>query len=172
MGRLHADGEPRALARAVRAVLDTIAKLRRAKGLSASERSVSSTLDGDTLSRILGHSGKSSAGVYKIVVGRPDVDLRDMGVAVTTFSGFNTWMAFQGTAQRAAVTGDFTMLAHEVGPVIRALATHDIEVTAVHNHMVHEEPRVFFLHYWGVGKADDLARALMSALDAQKDAAN
>ena len=164
-------GEPLALARAVRMVLDKVADLRRAKGLAARERSVSSTLHGDALSRILGHPGKSSAGVYKIVVGRPDVELRDMGVPVTTFSGFNTWMAFQGTPERAAVAGDFTMLAHEVGPVIQALAAHDIEVTAVHNHMVHEEPRVFFLHFWGVAGVENLARGLRAALDAQAKAA-
>ena len=165
-------GAPLGRARAVRAGLDRVADLRRRKGLSAGgDGSVSSTLDGDALSRILGHSGKSSAGVYKIVVGRPDVDLRDMGVPVTTFSGFNTWMAFQGTQKRAAVAGDFTMLTHEVAPVVQALATHNIEVTAVHNHMVHEEPRVFFLHFWGVAAAEELARGLRSALDAQAKAA-
>jgi hypothetical protein len=162
-------GEPLALARAVRAVLNKVADLRRAKGLAARERAVSSTLDGSVLSRVIGHPGKSSAGVYKIVVGRPDVDLHDKSVPVTTFSGFNTWMAFQGTSQRAAVAGDFTMLSHEVAPVIRALASHDIEVTAIHNHMVHEEPRVFFLHFWGVGNAADLALGLKAALDAQAD---
>ncbi|MBI4613478.1 MAG: DUF1259 domain-containing protein [Planctomycetes bacterium] len=161
-------GEPLALAGSVRAVLDKVAELRRAKGLAAQARSVPSTLDGVALSRILGHPGQSSAGVYKVVIGRPDVDLRDMGVPVTTFSGFNTWMAFQGTPERAAVAGDFTMLAGEVEPVIRVLATAGIEVTAVHNHMVHEQPRVFFLHFWGVGRAEDLARGLKAGLDAQR----
>lgn len=163
-------GDPLVLARAVRSVLDKVAELRRTKGLAPHARSVSSTLDGDALSRILGHPGKSSAGVYKVVVGRPDVDLHDMGVSVTTFSGFNTWMAFQGTPERAAVAGDFAMLAHEVAPVIQALTAHDIEVAAVHNHMVHEEPRIFFLHFWGVGSADKLARGLKSALEEQTKA--
>ncbi|MGQ0612917.1 MAG: DUF1259 domain-containing protein [Planctomycetaceae bacterium] len=164
-------GEPLALAGSVRAVLDKVAELRRAKGLTAQARSVPSTLDGEALSRILGHPGQSSAGVYKVVIGRSDVALRDMGVPVTAFSGFNTWAAFQGTPERAAVAGDFTMLAGEVEPVIRALATAGIEITAVHNHMVHEQPRAFFLHYWGVGKAEDLARGLDAALDAQGTAA-
>ncbi len=160
-------GAPLALAHGVRTVLNEVADLRRAKGLTRRERSVASTIDGDAVARMVGHSGKSSAGVYKIVIGRPDVDLRDMGVPVSTFSGFNTWMAFQGTPERAAVAGDFTMLSHEVAPVIQALATHDIEITAVHNHMVHEEPRVFFLHFWGVGAVEDLAHGLKAALDAQ-----
>lgn len=163
-------GDPLALAHGVRAVLDTVADLRRAKGLEVRDRLVSSTFDEDALSRVLGHPGKSSAGVYKVVVGRPNVELFDMGVRVTTFSGFNTWMAFQGSPEHAAVAGDFAMLAHEVAPVIEALATHDIEVTAVHNHMVHEEPRIFFLHFWGIGNADKLARGLRAALDAQASA--
>ena len=94
------------------------------------------------------------------MVGRPDVALTDMGVPVTAFSGFNTWMAFQGSAERAAVAGDFTMLAKEVAPVVRALVSNGIEVTAVHNHMVHERPRIFFLHFWAVGPAEKLARGL------------
>jgi hypothetical protein len=160
-------GEALALARAVRTALDKVADLRRTKGLAARQRSVPSTLDVAALSRILGHSGTSSAGVYKIVVGRPDVALFDREVPVMTFSGFNTWMAFQGSPERAAVAGDFTMLAHEVAPVVRALVENGIEVTAVHNHMVHEEPRVFFLHFWGVGNAEKLARGLRAALDVQ-----
>jgi hypothetical protein len=160
-------GDPLALAHSVRVVLDEVAGLRRAKGLAARSREVTSELDGEALSRILGHAGRASAGVYRVVIGRPDIDLVDMGVPVTTFSGFNTWMAFQGAAERAAVSGDFAMLADEVEPVIRALATAGIEVTAVHNHMVHEQPPVFFLHFWGVGRAEDLARGLKAGLESQ-----
>ncbi len=167
---LAGKGEPLALAHSVRKVLDKVTELRRARGLVARERTVSSTLDPDALSLILGHTGKAKAGVYKVVVGRPDVDLRDMGIPVTAFSGFNTWMAFQGSAEKAAVAGDFTMLAPEVAPVIQALVSNGIEVTAVHNHMVHEQPRVFFLHFWGVGSAKQLARGLRAALDRQKKA--
>lgn len=163
-------GKPLALARSVRAILDKVAKLRRAKKLKASVRKVQSSLNGKALSRLLDHPGRFINGVYKLVIGRPDVSLRDMGVPVTTFSGFNTWIAFQGTPNRAAVAGDFTMLAHEVAPVIRALTTAGIEVTAVHNHMIHEKPRIFFLHYWGIGKASALARGLKAALDAQRRA--
>jgi hypothetical protein len=87
-------------------------------------------------------------------------------VPVSSFLGFNTWAAFQGTPERAAVAGDFAMLEDEVAPVIEALARSGIEVVAVHNHMVTEEPRIFFLHYWGVGPADQLARGVRAALDA------
>ena len=149
-------------------ILDRIRELRKAKGLATKERSVESELDTKAIEKILGYPGKTTAGVFKVVVGRPDVDLRDHGVPVTTFSGFNTWMAFQGTGERAAVAGDFTMLADEVAPVIEALGSAGIEVAALHNHMIHEEPRIFFLHFWGVGPAQDLARGLRAGLDAQK----
>jgi hypothetical protein len=106
-----------------------------------------------------------SKGVYKYTIGRPDVILKEHGVVVTTFFGFNTWAAFQGTPDHAAVAGDFTMLEDEVAPVIKALVENNIEVVAVHNHMVHEQPRIFFLHYWGVGNAEQLAKGLRKALD-------
>jgi hypothetical protein len=84
---------------------------------------------------------------------------------VSTFLGFNTWAAFQGSPDHAAVAGDFTMLESEVGPVVKALIENGIEVVAVHNHMVHEQPRIFFLHYWGVGNAEQLAKGLKAALN-------
>lgn len=100
-----------------------------------------------------------------MTIGRPDVDLRNRGVMVTTAMGFNTWASWQGTPEVAAVAGDFAMLEDEVEPVIEALVEHGIEVVAVHNHMAHEEPRTFFLHYWGTGPAEELARGIRAALD-------
>ena len=77
--------------------------------------------------------------------------LKEHEVTVSTFFGFNIWAAFQGTADHAAVAGDFTMLENEVADVFKALAENGIEVVAIHNHMVHEQPGIFFLHYWGRG---------------------
>ena len=91
--------------------------------------------------------------------------LKEHGVPISTFMGFNTWAAWQGTPEKAAVSGDFTMLMDEVQPVIKELIESGIEVVAVHNHMVHEAPKVFFLHYWGVGPAEKLAKGLKAALD-------
>jgi hypothetical protein len=104
-------------------------------------------------------------GVYKHTIGRPDITLQDHSTAVSSFLGFNTWAAWQGTPARAAVAGDFAMLEDEVAPVVKALVENGIEVVAVHNHMVHEEPRIFFLHYWGVGPVEKLAHGLKAALD-------
>lgn len=86
--------------------------------------------------------------VYKYTIGRPDVNLKDHGFPVTNFGGFNTWAAWQDTEDKAPVVGDFTMLENEVEPVIKALIENGIEVVALHNHMIHEQPRLFFLHYW------------------------
>jgi hypothetical protein len=149
---------------AVDAVFASVAGLRGADPSSSPPASVENTLDTAAIADALGHSGTLSQGVYKVTIGRPDVALHGMGVTITTDMGFNTWAAWQGTPARAAVAGDFTMLEHEVEPVIKTLVEHGIEVVAVHNHMVHEEPRVFFLHYWGVGPAAELAAGLRAAL--------
>jgi hypothetical protein len=164
---LGGSGSTEAMAQKARAVLDKVKEVRGgdpSKG-TASNETVQNTLDTKQLDEILGHTAEMSKGVYKYTIGRPDVKLTEHGVPVTTFLGFNTWAAFQGTPEKAAVAGDFTMLEEEVAPVIKALVENGIEVVAVHNHMVHEQPRIFFLHYWGVGPAEGLAVGLKAALD-------
>jgi len=155
------------VAQKARAVLDKISALRGgdpSKGTASSE-AVPNSLDTKKLDEIIGAKATMSKGVYKYTIGRPDVSLTEHGTKVTTFMGFNTWAAFQGAPDHAAVAGDFTMTENEVTPVIKALIEHGIEVVAVHNHMVHEQPRIFFLHYWGVGNAEELAKGLKAALD-------
>ncbi len=87
---------------------------------------------------------------------------------MTAIMGLNTWAAFAGTNERAHVAGDVAMTAKEVNPVIRALRRGGIEITAVHNHMLNEEPRIFFLHYWGTGPAVKLAETVRAAFDKAK----
>jgi hypothetical protein len=164
---LGGSGPVEQMAQKAKAVLDKVKESRGgdpSKGTASSE-AVANSLDTKKLDEILGYKAEMSKGVYKYTIGRPDVKLREHGVPVTTFLGFNTWAAFQGTPERAAVAGDFTMLENEVAPVIKALVENGIEVVAVHNHMVHEQPRIFFLHYWGIGNAEQLARGLKAALD-------
>jgi hypothetical protein len=164
---LGGSGPTEQIAQKAKAALDKIKEVRGgdpSKG-TASNGTVENTLDTKRLDDILGYKAEMSKGVYKYTIGRPDVDLKEHGVHVTTFMGFNTWAAFQGAPDHAAVAGDFTMLENEVAPVIKALVENGIEVVAVHNHMVHEQPRIFFLHYWGVGNAENLAKGLKAALD-------
>lgn len=153
------------LARGVKAVFDRISELRGADPSAAEADEVENTLDTNLIADILGHEGEMNRGVYRITIGRPDVDLRAHGISISTFMGFNTWAAWQGKPENAAVAGDFAMLADEVEPVINALIENDIEVVALHNHMIHDEPRIFFLHYWGTGSAEELAQGLKAALD-------
>ena len=158
-------GDEKKLAKSVKAVFDKVTEIRGANPSSATISTVQNTLDTKLIDSILGYSGTMNKGVYKITIGRPDVNLKEHGAPVSTFLGFNTWASWQGTNEKAAVAGDFTMLADEVAPVIKALIENDIEVVALHNHMVHENPRIFFLHYWGVGPVEKLAKGLREALD-------
>jgi hypothetical protein len=166
---MHIDGNgsTEEMAQKAKAVLDKVKEVRGgdpSKGTTSNEE-VQNTLDTKRLDEIIGHKAEMTKGVYKYTIGRPDVKLSEHGSPVTTFLGFNTWAAFQGSQENAAVAGDFTMLENEVQLVIKGLIENGIEVVAVHNHMVHEKPKIFFLHYWGVGNAEQLAKGLRAALD-------
>lgn len=158
-------GAEKELAEGVKAIFDRISDLRGSNPAEEEAGEVENTLDTDHINEILGHSGEMNRGVYKVTIGRPDINLDAHGAAVSTFMGFSTWAAWQGTPENAAVAGDFVMLADEVEGVIEALVTNNIEVVALHNHMIHEEPRVFFLHYWGTGASEVLASGLREAID-------
>jgi hypothetical protein len=127
---------------------------------------VHSSLDPTSLDAILGHKGDYKDGVYKVVVGRTTM-MHD--VAVGSQMGVNTWGAFAGSAQEAVVDGDVAMREAEVQNVLKLLRKAGINIVAIHQHMIGEEPRIIFLHYWGVGRADDLAKGLRMALDATRD---
>jgi hypothetical protein len=164
---MHIDGsgDVEKLAGNVKAVFDKVKESRGKDPRSGIKDSVINTLNTQSLDAIIGAKGEMNLGVYKYTIGRPDVPLKEHGTPVSSFGGFNTWAAWQGTPDKAAVCGDFTMLADEVAPVIKALVENDIEVVAVHNHMVQEEPKIFFLHYWGVGAVEKLAKGLRDAID-------
>ena len=164
---MHIDGsgDLEAMARDVKAVFDKVKEVRGKDPKASPKDSVVNSLNTQALDAIIGAKGEMSQGVYKYTIGRPDVQLKEHGTPVSTFGGFNTWAAWQGTPEKAAVCGDFTMVTDEVAPVIKALVENGIEVVAVHNHMVQEDPKIFFLHYWGVGAAEKLAKGLRAALD-------
>ena len=123
------------------------------------------SLDTAQIAQALGHSGKVNGGVYQVSVARPDT-IRDEDVVIPPAMGLATAINFQPTGGgKAAITGDFVLRASEVNPVLRALRGHGIEVTAVHSHMLNEEPRLFFMHFWAVGDVVGLAQGLRAALD-------
>ncbi|MCW5976723.1 MAG: DUF1259 domain-containing protein [Bryobacteraceae bacterium] len=113
---------------------------------------------------ILGVKGDVNTGMYKVAIGRKAAM---HGKTIGNQMGVNTWAAFAGTDDVAFVDGDFAMLESEVQAVLKALRKAGINIVAIHNHMTHEQPRYVFLHYWGKGRAADLARGLRSALDTQ-----
>lgn len=121
------------------------------------------TMNTERLEQIIAHKGQASGNVFKITVGRPGVKMA--GVELTSSIGLNSWAGFVGTDARAHVAGDIVMTAQEVNRVIQALRQGGIEVVAVHNHMLDEQPRVFFLHYWGSGPAESLAMTVKAAFD-------
>jgi hypothetical protein len=88
-----------------------------------------------------------------------------MGAVINARMGLNTWAAFVGTNEKAAIAGDVAMLANEVTPVLKALRQNGLDVVAIHHHMTGTQPTVFFLHYWGTGPADKLAAGFKAALD-------
>ena len=111
---------------------------------------------------ILGHKGQLADGVYRVVIGRSGTM---HGHAIGAAMGVNTWAAFAGSDDDAVVDGDFAMLETELQGVLRALRGAGIEVVAIHNHMTGDEPRLVFLHYWGRGPTETLARGLRAGLD-------
>jgi len=102
--------------------------------------------------------------VYKITIGRDDLRVREMGAAINARMGLNTWAAFIGTDQDAAVAGDVAMLARDHAGV-EGVRANGIDVVAIHQHMTSTQPTIFFLHYWGHGPAEKLAGGFKAALD-------
>jgi hypothetical protein len=124
-------------------------------------------LDTAQLDQIIGAKGQANAGVYQIGVPRRDpITQNGMQLMPAGPLGVATGIGFQPTGGgKAAITGDFVMVASEVNPVINALRVGGIEVTALHSHMLDEQPRLFFMHFWANDDAMKLAKGLRAALD-------
>src|SRR2546423_2463221 len=121
--------------------------------------------DTKQVDQIMGQSGKVNGGVYQFSIPRTE-EIREAGAVIPPSMGVAQAINFQPTGGgKAAITGDFVLIASEVNPVIRALRDNSIEVTAVHSHMLTESPRLFFMHFLANDDAQKLARGLRSALD-------
>jgi hypothetical protein len=164
-------GDTAELATAVGKVFAKIKETSGGKGEvpKASIDPAKSALDPKKIDEILGKTGELKDGVYKLTFGR---ETKMHGQAMGTTMGVNTWAAFAGSDDKAVVDGDFAMLESELQAVLKALRAGAINVVAIHQHMTGEQPRVLFLHFWGVGTTQDLAKGLRAALDktAQKKA--
>jgi hypothetical protein len=124
-------------------------------------------LDTAQLDQIIGVKGNNNGGIYGFAVPRRDpVKENGMEIAPAGPMGVATGINFQPTGGgKAAITGDFVMIGDEVNPVIKALRENGIEVTAIHSHMLDEQPRLFFMHFWANDDALKLAKGLRAALD-------
>jgi hypothetical protein len=160
----HARGEAAALARSLKAALgktrtplSALAPKTPAKPGEAEEAGF------ETIQTVLGRRGTLSGHVLQVGVPRAG-RIEEGGMEMPPGMGMATALNFEMVGSRAAATGDFVLLADEVNPVVRELQSHGLSVTALHSHMLREEPRLFFLHFWGVGPPEKISEGLKAAL--------
>jgi hypothetical protein len=161
------EGTVAALGGGVKQALDKAKEVRQ-KSAKPQQRSgppipAKSAIDAATLEPVLGVKGTSKDGMFKAVMGREATAA--CGCKIGKALGVNTWAAFAGTQENAVVDGDFAVTEPELQPVLKTLRAGGINVVAIHHHMSGETPRILFLHYWGRGKASELAATVKKALD-------
>jgi len=132
--------------------------------LGAPSAANKATPDWSAVEAALGTKGKKSGNVIAYSFPRNE-KLMESGMEMPAPMGMATGIGLQMDGARAGATGDFVLTADEVNKVVKALTTHGITVTAIHNHMLHDDPRLFMMHFWGVGTPSGLAQGLKAALD-------
>jgi hypothetical protein len=165
---VHGHGKASDLAARVKPAVDLIGRNspQHQSSVSGGNSKISAgQIDTAKIAKITGHEGEQSGPVYKITVGREDLNLTEMGAKINARMGLNTWAAFFGSDANAEIAGDVAMLSTEITPVLKALRANGLNVVAIHNHMTNGQPIVYFLHYWGTGPADKLATGFKAALD-------
>ena len=165
---VHGHGKAADLARMAKPALDLIGKgsAQHTSSVSGATGSVTAgQIDVAKIAGMVGHEGEQNGPVYKITIGRDDINLTEMGAKINARMGLNTWAAFFGSDTNAEIAGDVAMLAPEINPVLKALRANGLNVVAMHNHMTGGQPMIYFLHYWGTGSTEKLARGFKAALD-------
>ena len=165
---VFSQGDPLTLATALHAGL-ALSKTPLETAASGAAQPQASTqkieLDTAAVDQAIGRKGKANGGVYQFTIPRAET-ITEGGMTVPVSMGTAIGINFQPTgAGKAAITGDFVLIASEVNPVLQALRENGIEVTAVHNHMLDDQPRLFFMHFWANDDAVKLGRGLKAALD-------
>jgi hypothetical protein len=161
------NGAEEKLARAVRAVLDAADAAPTGNAFAGPVVPADDSIDAAPLEQIFGAHAQTKDGMAKFVFGRTT---KMHGMSVGAAMGVNTWAAFAGSNSAAIVDGDFAMTEPELQGVLRTLRAAGINIVAIHSHMAGEEPRILFLHFWGKGPAEPLARAIQAARQAPKAA--
>ena len=160
------EGSVEQLATAVRKVYDKIKEIRARNpqpqdSFGGTPLPEKSSISAAPLNAVFGMSGEVNNGMVKFVIGRP-AKMHD--VAINNAMGVNTWAAFAGSDDNAVVDGDFAVTEDELQPCLKALRAEGINIVAIHSHMTNEQPRILFFHYWGQGRAKELAGAIKGAL--------
>ena len=132
------------------------------------EKEAKGALDTAMIAREIGKAGETQGDVYKISLPRTDLQVTVEGVLLKPGLALGSWIAFKSVGQSAVAHGDLVLGEDEVVPVVRELEEHGVRITALHNHLMHELPRVMFLHFWGQGEAGALAQYLKQALSKTK----
>jgi Domain of Unknown Function (DUF1259) len=174
---MHIGGEGAVdkLAEGVRAIFDKVKEIRTAnpqptKSFGLGQLPEKNSIEGEAISQVFAQKGDAKDGMYKVTIGRETK--MACGCTVGNTMGINTWAAFAGTSDDALVVGDFVMLENELQTVLKTLRGNGINIVAIHQHMIGENPRMMFLHYYGRGKALALAQAVKSAINTQPLAVN
>ena len=166
---IHGHGEASNLVRAIKPALDLIGHvtpaLLDAKPAAPAAAATTFPFDTAALNKIAGFDGEKLGSVYKFTLGRDDLHLTEMGAAISTRMGLNSWAALAGNDADAQIAGDIAMRAGEVNAVLKALRSNGLNIVAIHHHMLDTQPNVIFLHYWGRGPAAKLAAGFRAALD-------
>jgi len=164
---MHIEGEGSVdqLANAVRKVYDAVKKVRSENSqpkdsFGGSALPDKNSISAEPLNKIFGAQGDAKDGMVKFTFGR---SATMHGVKIDNTMGVNTWAAFAGADDNAVVDGDFAVTEDELQAVLKSLVKQKIYIVAIHQHMTHEEPRIMFFHYWGRGRAKDLAQAVKGA---------
>jgi uncharacterized protein DUF1259 len=162
---VHGHGSAADLAKKLKPAIDLIGKATTDSSAPPASSAPPTTLDTARLAQIVGAQGEQTGAVYKFTLGRNDLKVTEMGAPINARMGLNTWAAFTGTNEKAAIAGDVAMLETEVTPVLRALRKNGLDVVAIHHHMTNDRPVIIFLHYWGTGPADTLAMGFKAAVN-------
>ena len=164
---VHGHGSPADMARNLKPAIDLIGKTTQAAASTAAPAPAvaGGGLDSARLAQLVGAPGEQNGAVYKITIGRSDLTVTEMGAVINARMGLNTWAAFTGTNDEAAIAGDVAMLESEVTPVLKVLRQNGLDVVAIHHHMTSERPMIIFLHYWGTGPAEKLATGFKAAVN-------
>ena len=163
---IEGEGSVEKLASAVKKVYDAAKQIRAASpkpkdSFGAQPLPDKSSISAAPLNEIFAMQGEAKDGMVKFTIGRPATM---HGVKIDKDMGVNTWAAFAGADDNAIVDGDFAVTEDELQPVLKSLVKDKINIVAIHQHMTHEEPRMMFFHYWGRGRAKDLAQAVKGGI--------